>query len=455
MAWVFLPAWSACIVLVRCRYRRSPTNRREQAPAESLASIKVTPGFRIELVASEPLVKDPIAFDWGADGKLWVVEMGDYPLGIDGKGKPGGVVRFLEDTEWRRPIRQADDLSGRTRISRPASCPGGRECWSPALRRSSMPRIATATARPTIARCSLPASAKGNQQHRLERLRAGPRRLDLRRQRRQRRQRPLGEDRKSDVDQRARFPVPARYRRLRGRERPDPVRPAPRRLGRLVRQQQPELGLALRPRRITTSAAIRSFAPPDPRQTLEPDTRLYPDQPHARRDSTTSRAANHVTSANSPTPYRDDLFGSEFATSLFVSEPVHNLVHRMVLEPDGVSFRGRRGPGEANREFLASSDNWFRPDDAQDRSRRMPSGSPTCIAPSSSIPSGFPTIGRSKLDLRAGSEQGRIYRVIPVDKKPRPIPRLDRLDTPGLVAALDSRSGWQRDTAQRLLLASA
>ena len=48
--------------------------------------------------------------------------------------------------------------------------------------------------------------------------------------------------------------------------------------------------------------------------------------------------------------------------------------------------------------------------------------------------------------------QGRIYRVYPVDKKPRPIPRLDRLDTAGLVAALDSPSGWQRDTAQRLLM---
>jgi len=33
-----------------------------------------------------------------ADGKLWVVEMGDYPLGIDAKGTPGGIVRFLEDT---------------------------------------------------------------------------------------------------------------------------------------------------------------------------------------------------------------------------------------------------------------------------------------------------------------------------------------------------------------------
>src|SRR5580698_730043 len=70
-----------------------------KTPEQSLESIRVERGFKIELVASEPLVKDPIAFEWGADGKLWVIEMGDYPLGIDGKGKPGGVVRFLEDTD--------------------------------------------------------------------------------------------------------------------------------------------------------------------------------------------------------------------------------------------------------------------------------------------------------------------------------------------------------------------
>ncbi len=67
-------------------------------------------------------------------------------------------------------------------------------------------------------------------------------------------------------------------------------------------------------------------------------------------------------------------------------------------------------------------------------------------------PEWIPDEWEAKLDLRAGSEQGRIYRVYPVDKKPRAIPRLDRLDTAGLVAALDSPSGWQRDTAQRLLM---
>src|SRR6185295_2794961 len=66
-------------------------------PEKSVAAIKVHPGFKVELVASEPLVEAPIGFEWGADGKLWVVEMVDYPLGVDNKGKPGGRVRFLED----------------------------------------------------------------------------------------------------------------------------------------------------------------------------------------------------------------------------------------------------------------------------------------------------------------------------------------------------------------------
>jgi hypothetical protein len=36
------------------------------------------PGYRIELVASEPLVQDPIAADWDADGRLWVVEYPEF-----------------------------------------------------------------------------------------------------------------------------------------------------------------------------------------------------------------------------------------------------------------------------------------------------------------------------------------------------------------------------------------
>src|SRR5262249_26184271 len=44
------------------------------------------------------------------------------------------------------------------------------------------------------------------------------------------------------------------------------------------------------------------------------------------------------------------------------------------------------------------------------------------------------------------------YRVYPVGTKPRAVPRLDQLDAAGLVVALDSPSGWQRDLAQQLLV---
>src|SRR5207302_10424686 len=70
-----------------------------RSPEASLKSIRVAAGFQVELVAAEPLVEDPIAFAWGPDGKLWVVEMGDYPLGVDGKGKAGGRIKYLESTK--------------------------------------------------------------------------------------------------------------------------------------------------------------------------------------------------------------------------------------------------------------------------------------------------------------------------------------------------------------------
>src|SRR5258706_16014451 len=70
-----------------------------KSPADSLKCIKARPGFKVELMVAEPLVMDPIAFAWGPDGKFWVVEMGDYPLGVDGKNKFGGKIKFLEKTK--------------------------------------------------------------------------------------------------------------------------------------------------------------------------------------------------------------------------------------------------------------------------------------------------------------------------------------------------------------------
>src|SRR5262245_65076577 len=67
-------------------------------------------------------------------------------------------------------------------------------------------------------------------------------------------------------------------------------------------------------------------------------------------------------------------------------------------------------------------------------------------------PQWIPKETQKKLDLRAGHDMGRIYRVVRVGAEPRPIPRLDRLSTSDLVKALDSPNGWQRDMAHMLLL---
>lgn len=45
------------------------------SPRDALAAFKVAPGFRVELVAAEPLVQDPVAAAFDADDRLWVAEM--------------------------------------------------------------------------------------------------------------------------------------------------------------------------------------------------------------------------------------------------------------------------------------------------------------------------------------------------------------------------------------------
>ena len=40
------------------------------APAEALKTFSMPPGYRLELVASEPMIQDPVAIDWDRDGRL-------------------------------------------------------------------------------------------------------------------------------------------------------------------------------------------------------------------------------------------------------------------------------------------------------------------------------------------------------------------------------------------------
>ncbi len=71
------------------------------APDEAMGTLRVPPGFRVELVAAEPLVEDPVAMAWDERGLLYVVEMRGFMPTVDGEGEqePVGRVVVLEDTD--------------------------------------------------------------------------------------------------------------------------------------------------------------------------------------------------------------------------------------------------------------------------------------------------------------------------------------------------------------------
>jgi mono/diheme cytochrome c family protein/glucose/arabinose dehydrogenase len=69
-------------------------------PAEELATFQLEPGLKIQLVAAEPMVQDPVVITFDEDGRLWVVEMRGFMPNINGEGedKPVGRISVLEDT---------------------------------------------------------------------------------------------------------------------------------------------------------------------------------------------------------------------------------------------------------------------------------------------------------------------------------------------------------------------
>jgi putative membrane-bound dehydrogenase-like protein len=422
-----------------------------KSPEASLRSIQTRPGFQVELVAAEPLVQDPIAFAWGPDGKLWVVEMGDYPLGIDGKGKHGGKVKFLESTKGDGKYDKAtvflDNLG----------FPTGVMPWRKGVIVTCAPEIfyaedtdgdGKADKRVTLYR----GFVEGNQQHRVN----GP---------------VWGLDNwvyvaNGDSGGTIRSEKTGATVNIRGHDLR--IRPDTGELEATTGQTQygrcqddwgnwfggnnsnPVWHFALDDHYLRRNPHV---AAPDPRVPVSVTPGAAPVYPISRTIQRFNdfNAANHFTSACSPIVYRDDLFGPHFAGNTFVSEPVHNLVHREVMTPSGFTFTSRRFLDEQKSEFLASSDNWFRPTLV----RTGPDGALWVADMYRHViehPEWIPKDWQRKLDLRAGHDKGRIYRVYPVGTTPRPIPRLDQLDTAGLVAALDSPSGWQRDLAQQMLL---
>ena len=427
-----------------------------RSPQQSLASIDVGAGFRVELIASEPLIADPVAFDWAPDGSLWVAEMADYPNGInwhkpgDPLGAAGGRIKRLRDTTGDGRYDQAIEFLDQVPF------PNGIKAWRGGVLITAAPDILFAEDTDGDGRADrrevlYRGFGEGNQQHRVNGLRWG---LDnwL--------YAANGDSGGTVTSVKTGIQVPIRGRDLR-------IRPDQGHLAAQSGQTQfgrnrddwgnwfggnnsnPMWHYVLDDYYLSRNPYLTA---PPVRQAVSVAPGAVPVFPTSRSLARFNDPAklNRFTSACSPMIYRDSLLFPS-TTQAFICEPVHNLVHREIVTRKGLSFRSQRAADEQQSEFFASRDNWCRPV----MIRTGPDGA-LWIADMYRLviehPEWIPKDWQQRIDLRAGSDRGRLYRVVPAARAARAVPQLDRLDTAGLVAQLESPNGWIRDTVQQMLL---
>jgi putative membrane-bound dehydrogenase-like protein len=423
---------------------------RPLSPQQSLAGLRPKKGFAVDLVAAEPLVASPVAIDFGPDGRLWVAEMYDYPSGLDGKFKPGGRVRVLEDTD-------GDGIFDKSTVFLDnIPFPTGITVWRKGVLVCAAPDILYAEdtdgdGKADVVKKLYSGFGADNYQARVNSLQYGldgwvygscglfggkitsyltGKTLNL-------------GDRDFRIKPDTGEIEPATGRTQQGRVRND---------------WDDWFGC-------DNSEVCRHYVLADHYLRRNPhvafaDTAVHvADYPDWNRVYPVTQLqlfklsgpAGRLTSACGIGVYRDDLLGREYQGDVFTCEPVNLVVTRLKLTPRGSTFSGRRADDEQQSEFLASTDGWFRPVQV----RTGPDGALWVVDMYRYViehPRWIPPEDLRNLDVRAGHDRGRIYRVRPADGKLRTVPRLDRLDTAGLVAALDTPNGTVRDLATQMLL---
>lgn len=416
------------------------------SPHQSLAQIQVPDDLRVEIVASEPLVIDPVAIDFGHDGKLWVAEMRDYPEGIDGKFAPGGRITYLVDTDHDGHYDKT------TTFLDNVAFPTGIKVWRNGVLICAAPDVIYAEdtdgdGKADIVRQALTGFSTDNQQARVNSLSLG-------------------------LDNWV-YGAAGVF----GGEIHAPGKPAINSNHRDFRFQ-PDTGLV----EAVSGRTQQGRARDDWGNWFGCDSGIliyhFPLQEHYfARNSNTAAPNSSIaiadnqqlfpsgklvqfalsgppgvpTSACGLTIYRDDLLGEEYRSNAFVCEPVNQLVHRMTVEPKGTTFAARRAPGDTNREFLASTDNWFRPVQAV----TGPDGALYIVDLYRYLiehPRWLTHDAQEQVDSRAGDRQGRIFRIVPKNKPLRRVPQFASLSTPEVAGLLDSANGAVRDMAHLQLL---
>ena len=405
-----------------------------RSPEESLKAIHLKEGFTAALVATEPLVQDPIYIDWDAQGRLWVVEMGDYPFHDYNGVTHSGRVKMLTDENGDGVMDKA------TLFLDGLKYPTGLAFWKNGVFVASVPSVLFCEDTDGDGRCDrrteiLTGFREGNPQHLVNGFAwgldgwlyggngdSGGTVTEVR------------TGNQHDLSGRDfRFhPETGEFQLIAGRAQYGRWRDD---FGNWFAGNNSNLGwhyflddryLARNPK-----LAVATL-----KQNLNPDgTGVFPVSTPVRRLNQ-PQSVNKLTSGCSVIPFRGPLF----AGSAFICEPANNLVHREVLVPEGISFTSKRAADEQDREFLASEDHWSRFTQA----RMGPDGCLYVVDFYRLIlehPEWIPPQMIAHLDLFAGSDKGRIYRIQPSHH----VTKVNEV-------TLDSENGWARDTAQRLLI---
>ncbi len=427
---------------------RMPDQSPVRSPADELKTIVMPPGFHLELVASEPLVQDPVVIDWDADGRLWVVEMAGYMNDIqaDHEHDPLGRIVVLQDTDGdgrmdKRTVfadglilpRALKVLDNGVLVGEPP------HLWFMPDANHDLKADGRQLVTDDYGR--LDANVEHNANTLLWALDNWIYTSEV------------------DTDLRlknGRFEVRKTLARGQWGATQDDA-------GRVYRNSNES---ALHVDLVPTSYYARNPALTRTRGSDEflghaPDdlNEVWPIRPTPgvnrgyqtgilRADGTLA----HFTSVSSPTVYRGDRLPADLYGNVFVTEPAANLVSRIVVSDDGTTLKGRKAYPKG--EFIAATDERFRPVYLSS----APDGTIYVVDIYRGIiqHKGFITEYLRDQILSRSLEQtiahGRIWRVMHDATRRGPAPALSRASTASLVDTLSHPNGWWRDTAQQLLV---